>query len=269
MMCQQFLMLFALNVMLFSIIACQETDESIVTETRNNDFECVVKIHDMSDGTDTSLSKKVRDPKPKFLSESGTVFLYNFDTDTCDIPYHTLILSNKSGTLKQEWLLSDLCEDWFDEAIEIPNVDGGTKSDFFYKWHGNIFDMYPGTWDEYIRNEKGHEEKGFHIVNVIDLQKLKEIVGDFSDGCDMIHIKADGMYSYCPNLFNSNKGYVCWWLFPINSTYNYYGMAANSHSNCGVFARIAPGKDSFEEMYTNSEDLYIHIRLVRDMSTKQ
>lgn len=253
------LKLFSFATLLFMVMGCQEGDESTETDFQKNDFECVVKIHDMSDN-DITLSKKVKG----FKKKTGKVFLYNFETEEYDVPYQTLKISNKNGTLMQEWFLSDLHEDYF-EAYTVPNKEDATKTEYFYKWQGDLFDMFPGSWDEYIANEDREEEKGFHIANVIDWQKFQKIVGDFSDGCDALQIKYDGAYSPSPNMSNYGNGHACLWLFPVNSTYEYYGMAPSIHEGCGVYGIFTPGKDSFTEMCTNDPDVYARVRLVRDI----
>ena len=246
---------FVLVTMLFSIVACQEHDESIVSGDGVNDADCQVIVHQMND---ISLSKS----KHRYKRKRGVVYLYNFHTDSFDV-YQTMKISDMNDKVMQEWLLSDLNEDYFDGQF----VDASTD-DFFYKWKGEICNMSQGTWEEYIADENENPEKGFHVLNVVDLQKLVEITGDFSDACDTLRIKPYGYYTQ-PGSKHWNSNLACLWLFPVSATTKYYGMAANSNSGCGVFARITPGADSFAEVYTNIKELYARVRLVRNISKEQ
>jgi|GEM_PF-6688932 len=122
--------------------------------------------------------------------------------------------------------------------------------------------VVPGSED----NNLG--EKGFRVMNVVDLQKIERIAGDFSDICDTLNIKPYGCYTMPDNThWHSDK--ACLWLYPVSASTKYYGMAANSNSGCGVFARITPGQDSFVMVETNIKDLYARVRLVRNISKEQ
>jgi len=164
----------------------------------------------------------------------------------------------------QEWFLSDLHENWF-EAYTVTNKEDTTKKEYFYKWQGDIYDMAPGYWDEYIANEDGDEENGFHIANVIDWQKFRKIVTNFSESCDELQIKYDGGYTKSTSKFTPfGNGYACLWLFPIDSNNEYAGMAANPQNGCGSYTCFTHD-NKFEYAVTNIQNTYVRVRLVRDI----
>lgn len=257
------LMFFAVLLSLYT--ACQDSDDSsVVTElTDNNNGEEVI-VFPMNDSSDCSLSKKVK----MYRKKTSEVFLYNIELDEFDCKYQTLKISDKNGTLMQEWFLSDIHEDWFDSYV-VYNEENNGKRDFFYRWKGDIFDMHPSDWDEYIANNQGIIEEGFHIVNVIDLQKLTKIVGDFSNACKLINIVYDGYYTKKDNSRHYGDKKAYFWLYPVASTNEYYGMAGNSDCECGVLADIKPEDDYFAIFYTNVKDVYARLRLVRDITPEK
>ena len=254
------LVLFSVMSVLCSVMACSEDDEGGIVSV--NDFETKVIVHQMNDSEDLSLSKKVR-----YKRKRGVVYLLNLDTDEL-IPYETMKISTMDESIMQEWLLSDLNEDYFDGQKMVPNKDDAAKTDYFYMWKGEICNMSQGTWEDFVRTKNNKAVKGFHVLNVIDLQKIKKIAGDFSDICDTLQIKPYGYYSE-PRTTPWNSDKACLWLYPVSSTTKYYGMVANPKSGCGVFAQITPGKDSFVEVVTNIKDLYARVRLVRDIPKGQ
>lgn len=257
---------FVLVTMLFSIVACQENDdEGVVSGDENNDVGCKVIVHQMDGSEGISLSKR-----KNYKCKVGEVFLYNYDTEKFDIPYRTLKISDLDGKVMQEWLLSDFNEDYFDDKgqLMLPNEEDATKSDFFYKWQGDIYAQWPSVWNKRFVDENRVAVTGFHILNVIDLQKISRIVGDFSEACDTLKIKPFGYYTG-PRVTHWHSDKACLWLSPVSATTQYYGMAANSNSECGVLARITPGADSFATVYTNIKDLYARVRLVRDIPKGQ
>lgn len=241
-------------------IACQDNDDS--SENFNTSE---VIVFPMNDSSDCSLSKKVK----MYRKKTSEVFLYDIESEVFDRKYQTLKISDKNGTLMQEWFLSDIHEDWFDSYV-VYNEENNGKRDFFYRWKGDIYDMRPGDWDEYIANNNGIEEKGFHIANVIDLQKLTKIVGDFSNACKLIDIVYDGYYTKEPNYHHWNDKKAYFWLFPVSSTYDYSGMSENIEKDCGVLAVINPEDDYYTTiLYTNIKDIYARLRLVRDITPEK
>ena len=258
-------MLFSVVSVLFSVMACNEDEESVVSDEENNDLEAKVIVHQMNDRDGSSLSKR----RKRYKRKRGVVYLYNFDGDSLEV-HQTMKISTMDGSIMQEWLLSDLDEKYFNDndQLLVPNKNDATKTDYFYKWKGELCDMPQGTWDDFVRTESDEAESGFHVMNVIDLQKIKEIAGDFSDVCDTLALKPFGYYAP-PKFSNEASNFVYLWLFPVASTRKYYGMQANAESGCGVLARIVPGSDSFSEVYTNVRDIYARVRLVRDISAEQ
>ena len=254
--------LFSVMSVLFSVMACNEDDDSVVSDRESNDLGEVI-VHQMNDSDGLSLSKR----KKRYKRKRGVVYIYNFDDDSLEI-HQTMKISTMDGSIMQEWLLSDLNENYFRGQKKVPNKNDATKMDYFYKWKGEICDMSQGTWDEYVRTVNDEAESGFHVMNVIDLQKIKEIAGDFSDVCDTLAFKPFGYYAP-PKFTNEASNLVYLWLFPVASTRKYYGMQANAENGCGVLARIVPGSDSFSEVYTNVRDIYARVRLVRDISAEQ
>ena len=252
---------FALAVVIFPLVACQEDD----IDCEGDETETVCE----EDNDDVYFTLK-----KNLIRKYDTVYGWNADNLKYDKLYRTVKYYNTTNGIMQEWLLEDWHEKGFCQTYYARQNDSeGTKYGYYYPWEDNLteIDNFDELFARKVDNKKIPVE-GFHIPTQIDMIELDKMLG-VNRVRERLNIKFDGDYSTLSNTWTWSN--AMFWVDPRDYSHwpNNNGIDPDKVEGCGVLAGWFPesagkGKSRWF-FYTNDRYLCANVRFMRPLTIEQ